>query len=62
MAASNGLEPTDPSQLQPYISTSAQQAALQKFTEQFNTLSPDEKNRLQKAVQQLKAPAAQVGK
>jgi RNA polymerase sigma factor (sigma-70 family) len=56
MAASNGLEPTDPSQLQPYISTSAQQAALQKVTEQFNTLSPDERNRLQKAVQQLKAP------
>jgi hypothetical protein len=55
MAANNGLEPTEPSQLLPYVSTPGQQAALQKITEQFNTLPPGAKNRLETAVQQLKA-------
>jgi hypothetical protein len=31
MAANNGQQPTDPSQLLPYASTPAQQAALQKI-------------------------------
>ena len=34
MAANNGLEPTDPSQVAPYITTPEQQAALQKVLKQ----------------------------
>jgi len=60
MAGNNGLEPTDPSQLQPYVSTPGQQSALQQLTEQFKTVPPDEKDRLQKAVQHF-SPAAQQG-
>lgn len=33
-AANNGLEPTDPSQLAPYLTTPEQQAAFQKFLKQ----------------------------
>ncbi len=50
----NGVQPSDPSQLQPYASTVSQRSALQHVIAQFSTMSPEQRGGLVKSMQDLK--------